>query len=148
MSLFTTLFGDPTIKLLQKYKKDLEKIKKIETEYRDTVTSFDAVQLKTREFRERFTPLRTTYLENKNQLDQTQGMSIEDKNERRQQIEKQYTQTREEMIQSLRFEALALHRRASELIYGQTYTLSDGTEKAWNMIPFDVQLIGALTLNG
>ncbi len=52
------------------------------------------------------------------------------------------------MVQTIRFEALALHRRASELIYGQEFTLPDGSKKVWNMIPFDVQVIGALTLNG
>jgi preprotein translocase subunit SecA len=52
------------------------------------------------------------------------------------------------MVQSIKFEALALHRRASELIFGQEFTLSDGSKKVWNMIPFDVQLVGALTLNG
>lgn len=46
-----------------------------------------------------------------------------------------------------RFEVLALHRRASELIFGKTFTLSDGREIVWDMIPYDVQIVGAMTLH-
>jgi preprotein translocase subunit SecA len=41
----------------------------------------------------------------------------------------------------------ALHRKAASLIVGKTFTLSDGREIVWNMIPYDVQLLGALALH-
>jgi hypothetical protein len=42
---------------------------------------------------------------------------------------------------SIRFEAFALVKTASKLIYGQNFTLKDGREYTWNMIPYDVQLV-------
>jgi preprotein translocase subunit SecA len=51
-----------------------------------------------------------------------------------------------EIIESIKHEAFALHRRACELIYGQKFEVS-GHKITWNMIPYDVQLIGALALH-
>jgi preprotein translocase subunit SecA len=50
-------------------------------------------------------------------------------------------------LEEIKHEVFALHRRASELICGQTFTLADGREIVWNMIPYDVQLVGALSLH-
>jgi preprotein translocase subunit SecA len=44
-------------------------------------------------------------------------------------------------------EAIALHVRACELIHGKVFTLQDGREFTWNMLPYDVQIIGALCLH-
>ncbi len=52
-----------------------------------------------------------------------------------------------EILESLKHEAFALHRRACEIIYGQTFDLGNGHTIEWNMIPYDVQLIGAMTLH-
>ena len=148
MSLLSRLFGDPTVAVLHGYQKDLSKIKKIEEEYQKTIESVEAVQAKTAEFRAQFEPIRLDYITEKDRIDNTVELSIIEKTEAHERNKKNYITAREAMVQSLRFEALALHRRASELIYGQEFTLTDGTKKVWNMIPFDVQLVGALTLNG
>lgn len=50
-------------------------------------------------------------------------------------------------LEEIKYEVFALHRRAATLICGQTFTLSDGREIVWNMIPYDVQLLGALSLH-
>ena len=50
-------------------------------------------------------------------------------------------------LEETKHEAFALHRRACELIYGQKFDLGNGHEVTWNMIPYDVQLIGGLALH-
>ena len=148
MSILTRLFGDPTIVILHGYQKDLAKIKKIEEEYQKTIDSLDAVKSKTAEFKSRFEPIRLAFITEKDRIDNDATLGLSEKAENHEKNRKNYIQSREAMVQNTRFEALALHRRASELIYGQEFTLSDGSTKVWNMIPFDVQLVGALTLNG
>ncbi len=108
----------------------------------------DAVQAKTHDFQAKFEPIKLEYITEKDRIDSDENLTIIEKTEAHEKNKKAYITAREAMVQSLRFEALALHRRASELIYGQEFTLSDGSKKVWNMIPFDVQLVGALTLNG
>lgn len=49
-------------------------------------------------------------------------------------------------MNEIKHKAIALHRRACEIINGQTFDF--GEEKIiWNMIPYDVQILGALALN-
>lgn len=148
MSLFSRLFGDPTVAVLHWYQKDLLKVKKIEEEYKKTIDSLEAVKAKTEEFKKRFDPIRLTFITEKDRIDNDAALGLVEKTEAHEKNKKRYIESREEMVQTIRFEALALHRRASELIYGQEFTLPDGSKKVWNMIPFDVQVIGALTLNG
>lgn len=148
MSLFSRLFGDPTVAVLHGYQKDLLKIKKIEEDYKKTIENLDAVKAKTEEFKKQFEPIRLAFITEKDGIDTHEDLSIVEKTEAHEKNKKKYITAREDKVQSLRFEALALHRRASELIYGQEFDLPDGSKKVWNMIPFDVQLIGALTLNG
>jgi len=148
MNIFTSLFGDPTIKVLHRYQKDLLKIKIIEEEYQKTIDTVEAVQAKTLEFKERFVPIRLAFVTEKDRIENDTSLSLEEKTDLTKQNHKTYIASREAMVQSLRFEALALHRRACEIIYNQEFTLPDDSKKVWNMIPFDVQIVGALTLNG
>ncbi len=148
MTLLSRLFGDPTIVILQGYQKDINKVKKIEEEYQKTIDSLDAVQSKTQEFKSRFEPIRLAFITEKDRIDNDATLGLVEKAEMHEKNKKIYIKSREAMVQNIRFEALALHRRASELIYNKEFTLSDGSVKVWNMIPFDVQLVGALTLNG
>lgn len=147
MNLFASLFGDPTIKVLHLYQKDLQKIKKIEEEYRKSILTVEEVQAKTQEFKTRFAPVHETFATEKTRIEQATYGNLEDKIEAIKKNNARYIIAREEMVQSLKFEALALHRRACEIIYDKKFTLSDGSVKVWNMIPFDVQVLGALTLN-
>ena len=148
MSILTRLFGDPTIVILHGYQKDLIKIKKIEEDYQKTIDNLDTVKAKTAEFKSRFEPIRLAFITEKDRINNDAAMGLVEKAEAHEKNKKTYIQSREAMVQNIRFEALALHRRASELIFGQEFTLSDGSQTVWNMIPFDVQLVGALTLNG
>jgi preprotein translocase subunit SecA len=46
------------------------------------------------------------------------------------------------ILSEIRFEAFALVKTTAKLIYGQSFTLKDGRDYTWNMIPYDVQLVG------
>lgn len=117
-SFITKLFGDPSEKKLKTYKKDLEKIKEIEKKYRDEIKTISEVQAKTHEFQSKF-----------------EGLDLDED-----------IKEIKERLNSIKHEALALHRRACEIIHGQVFEF--GEEKIeWNMIPYDVQVLGALALN-
>ncbi len=117
-SFITKLFGDPSEKKLKNYKKDLEKIKEIEKKYRDEIKTISEVQAKTHEFQSKF-----------------EGLDLDED-----------IKEIKERLNGIKHEALALHRRACEIIHGQVFEF--GEEKIeWNMIPYDVQVLGALALN-
>lgn len=118
ISFITKLFGDPSEKKLKIYKKDLEEIKNIEKKYRDEITTVSQVQAKTHEFQSQF-----------------EGLDVE----------KDLAEIKKRLAK-IKNEALALHRRACEIIHGQTFLFGE-EEITWNMIPYDVQVLGALALN-
>jgi preprotein translocase subunit SecA len=121
LSFITKIFGDPSEKKVKTYQKELENIKKIETEYASSITTIEQVQAKTHEFQSRF-----------NELD------IDNEND---------FQEIKNILEATKYEAFALHRRACQIIYGQKFDLGNDHVVEWNMIPYDVQLIGAMTLN-
>ncbi len=120
-SFITKIFGDPSEKRVRIYYKELEQIKKIESEYASTITTIEQVQAKTHEFQSRFTGLDI--------LDPTDLIEVQKR------------------ISETKYEAFALHRRTCEIIYGQKFDIGNNHMVEWNMIPYDVQLIGAMTLN-
>ncbi|MDD5197773.1 MAG: preprotein translocase subunit SecA [Candidatus Gracilibacteria bacterium] len=120
-TLITKIFGDPSEKRVRNYARDLEAIKLIETKLRNELTSIELVQAKTRDFMARF-----------------EGLDYR-KDEDYQQIKS--------ILNEIKFEAFATHRIACGLINGKTFELSEGHSVEWNMIPYDVQLVGALALH-
>ncbi|MBS9783731.1 preprotein translocase subunit SecA [Candidatus Gracilibacteria bacterium] len=120
-SFLTKIFGDPSEKKLQSYRKELEAIKKIEAKYRDEITSLEQVQAKTHEFQSKF-----------------EGLDITDDDDKKK---------IKEILETIKHEAFALHRRTCELIHGQTFELDANTQFEWNMVPYDVQMLGALALH-
>jgi preprotein translocase subunit SecA len=121
MNLLSFIFWDPSQKKLRHYQKDLEKIKAIEVTLRDEIATIEQVQAKTHDFQSRF-----------------EGLDMDDLEDRKK---------AREILESIKHEAFALHRRASELIYGQSFDIWSGNMVEWTMIPYDVQIIGALTLH-
>lgn len=119
-SIIKTLFGDPNEKVVKRYFLEVEESKKIEQELEKELTTIEKVQAKTREFQEKF-----VWLDYTNQED--------------------YSQIKE-ILNSIKLEAIAVHRIACKLINWKEFDL--GSHKfIWNMIPFDVQLVWALALN-
>lgn len=121
MNLISLIFWDPSQRKLKSYQKDLEKVKSIESHYRDEIITIDQVQAKTHQFQSLF-----------------EWLHMEDSEDRKK---------AKEILESIKFEAFALHRRACELIYGQSFDIGNGNMVAWTMIPYDVQIIGAMTLH-
>jgi preprotein translocase subunit SecA len=121
MSLFTTIFGDPNEKHIRRYRKSVELIKEIETIQATEITTLEAVQAKTREFQEKFVGLDYRNSDDHKRI--------------------------KEILEEIKFEALALHRTACRIIQGQEFDLGNGHVVTWNMVPFDVQLMGALALH-
>lgn len=120
ISFLTKLFGDPSEKRLKQYQKDLEQIKLIEKKYRDEIKTVSQIQAKTHEFQSRF-----------------EGLDITKESD---------YQAIKNHLETTKFEAIALHRRACEIIHGQEFSF--GEEKfVWHMIPYDVQILGALALH-
>jgi preprotein translocase subunit SecA len=120
-NLIKKVFWDPSEKKLKQYEKDLIQVKEFEQNFRSEVFSVEQVQEKMQTIRSKF-----EWLDHKNGEDLVKIRAI---------------------MHESRFEVLALHRRASELIFGKTFTLSDGKEIVWNMIPYDVQILGAMALH-
>ncbi len=121
MSIFTRIFWDPSEKKLRQYQKELESIKIIESQFQNEITSIEQVQAKTHEFQSLFSDL--DYREDAD-----------------------YVKIRE-ILESIKYEAIALHRRACELIYDKEFDIGGEKKIVWNMIPYDVQLVGAMALH-
>ena len=120
-SIISDIFANASEKRVKSYRRELEQVKRIEVEYTTTITTIEQIQAKTHEFQSRFTGLDI--------LDATDLITIKQK------------------LESTKYEAFALHRRACEIIYGQEFDLGNGHQITWNMIPYDVQIIGAMTLH-
>ena len=121
LSLISRIFGDPSDKKLKNYQKDLENIKAIETNMQTEIQSIEEVQARTHVFQGLFAGLDIDNIEDREKI--------------------------REILESIKHEAFALHRRACTLIYGKEFSFGPEKKITWNMIPFDVQLIGALALH-
>lgn len=119
--ILKALFGDPTEKRLAQYFRDLEEVKKHEERLVSELTDLDAVQAKTRAFMARF-----------------EGLDHEKPED--------YAKIKE-ILAEIRTEALAVHRTACRIIAGREFELEDGRKVTWNMVPYDVQIVGAMALN-
>jgi preprotein translocase subunit SecA len=51
------------------------------------------------------------------------------------------------LLEDIKCDAFALHKKACILISGQEFELSDGKKITWNMVPYDVQLVGGLSIH-
>lgn len=119
-SFFKKLFADPSEKKLNSYRLTLDEIKEFEKRFRDEITTVEQVQAKTHEFQSKF---RDLDMDNADDFKKIR-----------------------EILEEITAPALALHRRACEIIHGQTFSFADG-EIVWEMIPYDVQILGALALH-
>lgn len=98
-SFITDIFSPSSEKQVRSYRRELEQIQAIESEYTTTITTVEQVQAKTHEFQSRFTDLDIS--------DPTDLITIKQK------------------LESTKYEAFALHRRACEIIYGQEFDLGN-----------------------
>lgn len=118
-TIIRTLLGDEDGKKIKKYQKDLNKIRHLEASYWD-MTLVD-IQYRSEEIRASFTEIDFTTWE--------------------------WTRNLKEGLESIKHESAALWLRTCTIISGKTYTLDNGTLLDWNMIPYDVQVIGWLAIH-
>lgn len=113
--------GDANKKKINKLQKEVTRIREVEAILQSELLSLEEVQAKTRSFMERFV-----------------GLDIHNESDRA---------TIKSITEEIKYEAIATHSIACRLLYGSEHELSDGHKIIWNMIPYDVQILGALALN-
>jgi len=118
-NIIKAIFGDPDKKKLKKYEKIVEKIKQKQKEFENF--SLDEVKSKTLEFKKMFEWL---------DFRKTQD-SIKIK----------------EILNQILPDAFANLMQATKLIYGKEFDLPSWKKMLWNMIPYDVQLIGWMAIH-
>ncbi len=114
-----SIFGEPSEKAVKEIKKIIPQIHAAEEQFADF--SAEDIKKKTAEFQALFAELNI-----KNEAD---------------------SQKISDTLESIKVEAFALVKTACKQLNGQTFTLESGKSLTWNMIPYDVQLVGGLAIH-
>lgn len=117
--IIKAIFGDPDKKKIANYKKIVEAIHQKEQEF--SHFTLDDVKNKTSELKKLFEGL-----DFKNTDDSKKIKSL---------------------LNEIKIEAFANHKTACKLLSGTEFELPSGKKIVWNMIPYDVQLIGWLAIH-
>lgn len=118
-NLIKSIFWDPDVKKIQRYTKILEQVKLKEKEF-DKLDEKE-IKEKTAEFKALF-----EWLNFKNEEDSKKIRQI---------------------LDDIKVDAIALHKQATKLLNWKTFELASGKTLAWNMVPYDVQIIGWLAIH-
>jgi len=113
------IFGDLDTKKLKQYTKELQKVKALESTFENFKK--EDIQKKTQEFQQKF-----EWLDFQNEEDSKQILAL---------------------LEEIKYEAFAIVKQACKLLNGEKFTFSNGKEILWNMIPYDVQIIGGLAIH-
>ena len=118
--IITSIFGDQDTKKIAKYSAIVDNINKKYREY--SAFTLDDVKDKTQELKNKFEGL-----DFKNEQDSIKINAL---------------------LEEIKIEALANVKQACSLLNGQSFTVwNEGRKIDWNMVPYDVQFVGALALN-
>lgn len=147
MSFAQKFLGDPTVKILKSYEKSLSKVYKASETYTASIQSLEDVTAECDRFRELFVSNREKRDQQVADIQANDDLDIGEMSLQTIEADTQYHKERKRIMDSISYEAYALHRRACELIIWQTFELPTGDKYTWNMIPYDVQILGAMTLN-
>ncbi len=118
-TIIKKIFWDIDTKKLKQYNKELQKIKALESKYSNFTES--DIKKQTQEFQKLF-----EWLDFRDPEDSKKILAL---------------------LEEIKCDAFALVKHACTLLNGKTFTLSNGKTFDWNMVPYDVQLIGALAIN-
>lgn len=113
------IFGDPSEKQVAEYTKLVGKIHELEASFEGF--SKKDIQAKTAEFQALF-----------------EGLDFR--------VEEDSVKIKA-ILEDIKLEAFALVKHACKLLNGKSFDLSDGKTLDWNMVPYDVQLVGALSIH-
>jgi preprotein translocase subunit SecA len=117
--LIKKIFGDPSEKKVQEITKLIQKIHAAEKKYEDF--SLDDVKNKTAEFKSKF-----------------EGLDFQNEND---------SEKIKSILDEIKIDAFAIHKTACKIMNGNSYETTNGETLEWNMIPYDVQLIGGLAIH-
>jgi preprotein translocase subunit SecA len=148
LNVFKKLFGDKKSKdikelwpIVDEIKIEYEKIKNL---------SDDELKAKTIEFKER---IQTHTEEIRNQIEELKTRLHSDEEFDRQKayddlevLEEDLNDKYEEILDELLPEAFAVVKATCERLVGKSWTVA-GTKAVWNMVPYDVQLMGGVVLH-
>ena len=131
MSFLTKIFGD-------KHRKDIKNISPIVDEINRLYEKYDSLPdedfpKKTEEFKKEIEDERNSIRSN------MEGESKED-------IEKAIEEAEKEILEDIMPDAFALVKQACKRLIGKVWNVR-GIPTEWNMIPYDVQLVGAVVLH-
>ncbi|MDD2907899.1 MAG: preprotein translocase subunit SecA [Candidatus Gracilibacteria bacterium] len=118
-SIIKAIFGDPSEKKVKEISRLVDKIKEFEKS-QESYTLED-VKKRTAEFKAMF-----------------EGLDFRNAED---------TKKIKEILNTIKTEAFALVKTAAKIINGQSFELKDGRSIIWNMIPYNVQLIGGLAIH-
>jgi len=148
LNVFKKVFGDkyekdlkPLRPFVDEINQEYEKIKNLSDEQLKAKTEEfkQKIQERTKETREKIEEL-NTQLKSDEDFDR---LSVHDKlDELSEQLNEEY----EEILDELLPEAYAVIKSTCERLIGKSWTVA-GNKQAWEMIPYDVQLIGAVVLH-
>ncbi|MCH7721797.1 MAG: preprotein translocase subunit SecA [Bacteroidetes bacterium] len=148
LNVFKKVFGDKyekDLKLLRPFvdeiNQEYEKIKNLSDEQLKAKTEEfkQKIQERTKETREKIEEL-NTHLKSDEDFDR---QSVHDKLD---ELSEQLNEEFEEILDELLPEAYAVIKSTCERLIGKSWTVA-GNKQAWEMIPYDVQLIGAVVLH-
>ena len=150
--VFGKLFGSKSEKDLKKLWPYVEEIKAFEEEIKEL--SDEELKDKTHQFRQEIKEY-TAEVSQKQQeirekLDtQESQLSLDERrdlSDELEELEEQYHDLLEEKLNELMPEAFAVMKDTCRRFVGETWEVT-GNETSWNMIPYDVQLLGAVVLH-
>lgn len=118
-NLIKSIFWDPDVKKIQRYTKILELVKEKEKEF-EKLTEED-IKVKTSEFKKLF-----EWLDFKKEEDSKKIRQI---------------------LDDIKVDAIAIHKQATKLLNWKSFDLPSWKTLNWNMIPYDVQIIGWLAIH-
>ncbi len=152
MSLLTKLFGTKHDKDIKKIKPIVDEINKLYEEY-DSLTE-EQLKDKTNEFR-RYIKQETQYLEKERAEchdtlinEALTAGEIADMAEQIKKLDKQIFETTQEVLDEIMPQAFAVVKQTCKRLKEANYTYEyAGQHYTWDMIPYDVQLIGGIVIH-
>ncbi len=114
------LFGDPSEKQVAEYSKMVAGVHEAEQKF-EKFSEAD-IKAKTKEFQALF-----------------EGLNFQDEAD---------SKKIKSILEDIKLDAFALVKQACKLLNGKSFDLSDGKKLDWNMVPYDVQIVWALSIHG
>ncbi|MEX0686729.1 MAG: preprotein translocase subunit SecA [Balneolales bacterium] len=154
LNSFTKLFGSKSEKDLKRLQPIVEEIKSYEEEMK--ALTDEELKAKTLTFKENIWEATRENQERKDEINQKlesfsddEELSMNDRydlSEELEDLDKEWLEILEETLDTILPEAFAVLKETCRRFVGKSWKVA-GTETEWNMIPYDVQLVGAIVLH-